>query len=88
MKAILTKVLPCTDTKPTRLVAYTDGGNRLTVSWSECDNDGRTQAQAHGYAARKLCQKMHWTGDLIGGGTPDGYVFVFADSPIRIKEAP
>ena len=82
MKAILTKVLPCTDTRPTRIKAYTEGGNSLTVSWTECD-EGRTQGEAHMYAARKLCNKMHWGGKLIGGGTLEGYCFVFKNSNIQ-----
>lgn len=86
MKAILTKFLPATDTKPTRIKAYTGGGNQITVSWSECDADGRTQAEAHGYAARKLAKKMKWTGALLGGGTIEGYCFVFADTRIIIPE--
>ncbi len=85
MKAILTKVLPCTNTKPTRIKAYTEGGNQQVLSWSECDSDDRTQGQAHLYAAQALADKMHWPGALIGGGIPDGYCFVFADSPIRTK---
>lgn len=84
MKAILTKCLPATDTKPTRIKAYTEGGNSITVSWSECDASNRTQAEAHGYAARKLAEKMHWPGVLLGGGTVEGYCFVFADTRIII----
>ena len=83
MKAILTKIIPCTNTKPTRVKAYTEGGNAITVSWSTCDDDGRTQGQAHLFAAKKLCEKMQWTGELIGGGTAEGYCFVFAKSLIR-----
>lgn len=84
MKAILTKIIPCTNTKPTRVKAYTEGGNSIIVSWSECEAYGeRTHEQTHLFAARKLCEKMHWTGELIGGGTPGGYCFVFADSRIR-----
>lgn len=83
MKAILTKIIPCTNTKPTRIKAYTEGGNHLTLSWSCCDTDGRTQGQAHLYAARQLAKKMHWSDQLLGGGTPEGYVFVFADTRIR-----
>lgn len=83
MKAILTKIMPCTNTKPTRVKAYTEGGNSITVAWSECDREGRTQGEAHGYAAKKLCEKMNWGGTLIGGGTPEGYCFVFAESRIR-----
>lgn len=86
MKAILTKVLPATNTKPTRIKAYTEGGNSITLSWSECDDEGRTQAEAHGYAARKLARKMNWPGVLLGGGTIEGYCFVFADTKIIIPE--
>ena len=84
-KAILTKVIPCTNTKPTRVKAYTEGGNSIIVSWSECDEhgDGTTNGKAHLYAAYKLCKKMNWPGTLLGGGTPEGYVFVFADTFIR-----
>lgn len=38
----------------------------------------------HAKAAIALCEKMNWDGDLIAGGTKDGYVFVFADSD-RVK---
>ena len=83
MKAILTKIIPCTNTKPTRIKAYTEGGNSLILSWSTCDDEGRTQGQAHLFAARKLCDKLKWEGVLIGGGTIEGYCFTFANSPIR-----
>lgn len=84
MKAILTKCVSCSNTKPTRIKAYTEGGNSIMVSWSECDGNGdRTQGQAHMYAARKLCNKMKWEGKLIGGGTPTGYCFVFQNSLIK-----
>lgn len=86
MKAILTKVIPCTNTKPTRVKAYTEGGNSIMVSWSECDSDGRTQGEAHLYAAQALANKMQWPGKLLGGGTPEGYAFVFAETLIRAKE--
>lgn len=87
MQAILTKVLPCTNTKPTRIKAYTEGGNSLILSWAECDREGRDQGHAHLYAAQRLCDKMDWRGRLIGGGTPTGYAFVFADSRIATKGA-
>ena len=86
MKAILTKCIPCTNTKPTRIKAYTEGGNSLMLSWSECDTAERTQGEAHLYCAEQLALKMQWPGALIGGGTPEGYCFVFADSYIRSNE--
>ena len=86
MKAILTKCLPATNHKPTRIKAYTEGGNSLTLSCSGCEENQRTQGEAHLYAAEQLALKMGWPGLLIGGGTPDGYCFVFADSYIRSHE--
>lgn len=86
MKAILTKVLPMTNTKAPRIKAYTEGGNSIAISWGECE-DGRTQGEAHLYAARKLCDKMKWEGRLIGGETPSGYAFTFAESKIVEKIA-
>ena len=85
MKAILTKIIPATNTKPTRIKAYTEGGNAITLSWSEADAADRTQGEAHLYAAQRLAEKMGRPGDLIGGGTIEGYCFVFADSRIRTK---
>lgn len=84
MKAILTKVLPCTNHRPTRLKAYTEGGNSLIVSLSEAEGNGdKNQGLVHLYAAEKLRDKMKWTGELLGGGTIEGYAFVFADTWIR-----
>lgn len=82
MIAILTKVLPATNTKPMRVKAST-GGQSCIVSWSECDQDDRDAGRAHLYAAQQLCKKMNWPGQLLGGGTPTGYAFVFADTSIK-----
>ena len=83
MKAILTKIIPCTNTKPTRIKAYTEGGNSLTISASSCDESGRDSSFMHLYAAKQLAKKMNWSDQLLGGGTPEGYAFVFADTRIR-----
>ena len=44
MQAIIVKVLPCTNTKPTRLKAYCERGS-ITLSRSEC-GDGGADLQA------------------------------------------
>lgn len=94
MKAIYTKPLGWTNTKPTRIKAYTEGGNSITLSRDECDNRAiRQRARWHGQgdeirhlvAARALCDKMKWKGQLIGSyGADDngGYCFVFLDSDL------
>lgn len=89
MKAILTKFLPATHTKPTRIKAYTVDGNQITVSNEECSDNGRDDtALRHLCAAQKLANKMKWPGNLIGGGTPTGYIFAFADSWIHTPVPP
>lgn len=89
MKAILTKFLPTTATKPARIKAYTIDGNQLTLSNEECSDNGRDDtALRHLYAAYKLAEKMNWPGNLVGGGTPEGYAFVFSNSWIRNPVSP
>ncbi len=84
MKAILTKIIPCTDTKPTRIKAYAEGGASITLSLSTCEREPHYRTdEAHLYAAQQLAKKMKWGTDLLGGGTPEGYAFVFADTDIR-----
>ena len=75
MKAILCRWLPCTNTKPARITATANGGNRIVIA-----ADG-TIDQAYAAAAVALCQKLGWKGPLLHGGLPDGSeCFVFADS--------
>jgi hypothetical protein len=86
MKAILTKALPWTQTKPRRIKAYTEGGNSRTLSYDTCTANGESDREAHLFAAESLACAMNWSTDLIGGGTDEGYAFVFADSDIRSKK--
>lgn len=75
MKAIFTKYLPATDTKPARIKAYAEGGSTITISYG-FDGNGHPQA------ALALCRKMGWNGTLVSGGRPDnkGEVFCFLES--------
>ena len=76
MKAIETKYIPASNTKPSRIKAFTEGGNSLTVSFPmDLDGEG-----AYRYAAELLQQKMKWPGRLVGGGTKAGYAFCFVQS--------
>ncbi len=85
MKAILTKYIPWSSTKPSRIKAYTEGGHSVTLSYDECSDGGRTPEQPYLYAARVLCDKMQLEGRLIGGRTDEGYAFTFAESWISEK---
>ena len=87
MKAILTKCLPATNYNPTRIKAYTEGGNQITLSWSACEDLAKetsgNQGQVHLAAAKALCKKMGWSEDILGGGTATGYAFVFRETFIQ-----
>ena len=72
--AILTKYVPCTNFRPSRVKAYTTNGHRLMVSWDDALNADENYLAA----AKALAEKMGWDGEWIGGGTDSGYVFVNA----------
>jgi len=73
MKAIVTKYHGPTSFKGSRITASDGDGNRITISYTyELSGEA-----AHRKAAEALCNKMGWTGELVGGSLKNGYVFVF-----------
>lgn len=78
MKTIVTKYIPATNTKPSRVKAKAEGVPAITINYNSHDNP-------HREAALTLCRKYGWGEDIIGGGMPDqtGEVFVFADPLVR-----
>jgi len=73
MKTILTKYLGPTNNRGSRIKAHDSDHNQVTLPYRfELDSE-----QMHRRAAEALRDKMGWTGELIAGGTRDGYVFVF-----------
>lgn len=85
MKAIRTRYIGPSNTKPSRIVAESgERGQRIMASYASVEDTGGRHDAAHGRMARRLCDKMGWKGELIGGGFPDGsMVWVFADSQDR-----
>lgn len=73
--AIVTKYLGPTNTRGSRISASANG-HKSVVPYDDSKNGDKNYANA----AITLCLKMGWKGELIGGGTDDGYVFVFADA--------
>ena len=74
MVAIETKYYGPTNSRGSKLIAKTRE-HRVTVSYDHAlDLD-----ENHVAAAVALCRKMYWTGELLGGGTKSGMVFVFAN---------
>ena len=80
MKAISTIYIGPTDSRPSRVTAGAGDGLIIALPWDSA-LDSR---QNHAGAARALCNKMKWEGELIGGGFPSGnMVWVFAESKDR-----
>lgn len=63
-KTIVTKILPATSTKPTRVKAYHEGGHSVVIGWAD-DNSHQT-------AARALAVKMQWPGNWARSSLPNG----------------
>lgn len=73
MIAILTRYLGPTNYRGSRIVVTSGNGHRLVVSW----DDALDVSENHAMAARKLCEKMGWTGELASGGLKDGAAHCF-----------
>ena len=80
MKAIQTKILPQTTTKPTRIKAFEPDGKSAIFSVEELSlNCSGGIREWHGKAARLLADKHGWKGALIGGWLKDSMVWVFME---------
>ena len=85
MIAIETRIIPCTDHKPTRIVAETANGQRLVMSLSAAETMALDAGlpdrddNSHRVCAQALATKMQWgiLGD--GGSTRRGMVFCFRE---------
>ena len=71
MQAIITKYIPRTDTKGSRIQAKCEA---KTIYFSY-DYALNTEGN-HIAAARELIKKLGWDGEWVKGGTSTGYVFV------------
>ena len=75
MKTIVTKYYGPTDRKGSRIIASDKDGNRVTIPYPYELN----REDVHRKAAQALCDKLGWSGSLVGGSLKEGYVFVFTD---------
>lgn len=62
MKVIITKVLPATNTKPTRIAAKAEGVKPLVLPRDD------STTNPHLYAAVMLVRKMGWAPIVLAGG--------------------
>lgn len=80
MKAIVTRYLRETRTKPSRIVAEEMDGSRITASY----HTDASAMENHERAARELCDKLGWHGTLQSGHAKFGQVWVFIDQKRQI----
>lgn len=74
MQTITTNYLGATNFKGSRIIAKASGSTaRAVVSY----DSGLSDEAAHLEGVKALCSKMGWTGELIGGHTQEGMVWVF-----------
>ena len=79
MQAIITKYLPCTNHRESRVKAVCEAGS-LTLGWDHSLN----VEENHQRVAQALQTKLGWTGGhygtLVGGGMPgSGYCWVMVN---------
>lgn len=80
MKAIITRFVGATNTKPARIIASDLDGNRITVPAEGELQRATARDAAHETAVRALCARMNWTGDLVWGAVKTGLVWVWLDT--------
>ena len=71
--AIFTQYYGPTDHRGSRIKAFTVNGHKLWTSFYA----GGARDDAHNYAARRLCEKMGWSGPLLRANTNKGAVYIF-----------
>ena len=83
MRVIGTKFLGPTNHRPSRIKADAGGGAMVMLSWDSVRLEAGEQ-NPHAFAARVLCVKMGWEGELIGGTRSSGdMVWIPANSKER-----
>jgi hypothetical protein len=73
MKAIQTKILPATNTKPTRIKALAEGVPSQIYSRDYLENlAGLDHLNTHQRAAHCFALSRNWGTSLVSGGLPNG----------------
>jgi len=76
MQTIETKYVGATNYRGSRIIATASGNSiKFTVSY----DSGQPDENMHKTAAIGLCNKVGWEGEMIGGHTKHGMVWVFTD---------
>lgn len=80
MKTIYTRFHGPTNTRPSRITAWTDDGQRLTLTMGKIPDEydqKMCKDDAHMYVAQQLRDKFKWKGRLVASQVKRGWVFTF-----------
>jgi hypothetical protein len=85
MVAIQTKYMGPTNSRGSRIKAFTENGQQVTISYDYA----LSGEKLHAKAAMALIEKAGWQNEykkfgLVCGGTKNGYVFVFNHEYARV----
>lgn len=87
MLAIITEVIPASNTRPTRIKAFTCNGHKLIAS----KDDALGDVQQHLAVAQRLIrEQLRYAPDcatMTYGGSAKGYVFCFPASTVTLEAA-
>lgn len=72
MKAILTKYLPFTNTKPSRIKASAEGVPSIIYSDYALASENNHADPDHVKVAKRFAQSNNWSINLASGGLPSG----------------
>lgn len=81
MQAIITKYLPATNTRGSRVKATAASGLSITIEWDYAIDIEENHTQA----AKALCKKLGWTNELVSGGLKTGYAFVMLPKGSKVQ---
>lgn len=83
MKAITTKHAGPTNTRGSRIIVRAEGGPAKSYGY----DDALNVEENHIQAAKQYRDARGWTGEMVGGGMPDGtgYCFCFVKSFVRVE---
>lgn len=80
-----------TNTRGSKMIATSASGHRIMHPYEH----GLDVAENAAQAAKALARKLGWKGVMVGGGTKDGFVFVFdagaesrVENPMRRRYPP
>lgn len=80
MQTITTKYHGPTNTKGARISATTTGGKRIYIPFDYEHDDTHN----HAAAAQALRDEQNWAGEMVGGHTKTGMVWVFTYHSPRV----